>query len=259
MPTKTTALAAVLAVLAAGAGAPLAHGERFFPSCGLSGSLEWEERCAQEHHIAEEEAHAQAAEEAKKAEEAAPPALLEVAVHSHHGSSYSEPGYTVIAIFTSPYAYATFKGGHASGGFRQLPNDEIETDEGELVERSMGWGYRVPWSCKQRGQTIAWTVEAHNTDPPSLVRTGTFVVALSAHWCAAAKHIELVRDAEQRAARRRAEAKEHEEAVKQRAREVARFETNCRAIGGIPVEVETSKGPWVVCHSKTGGIIEVPD
>jgi hypothetical protein len=253
-------LAPLLAILALAAGtlaAPaVAHAESF--NC----SIRLEPFCA-------EDIKKEAEEAAKKAEEQAPATFLDVTVRSHHGSSYSEPGQTRISVTTSPYVVVTMPGAHSNiSGFRQLPEGKVETSGGEPVankepgesgESMSGTAFfALGWSCHFRGQTIHFTVQAQGGTGPPLVHTGTFKVALSARWCAAAKRREREQASRDTRERQKTEAKERKEAAENAQREREHYEVNCRAIGGTPVEISTSEGNRVVCHSKTGGVIPVP-
>ena len=228
------------------------------------------EECAHERQkAAEEQAHAEAnppcslnewrfeAEDctekaALAAEERAPATFLNVTVRSHRGSFYSAPGWTAIVISTSPYARVTVTGDHGARTFRfQHPE-------------AGGWGEPGPevlttyWSCHGRGQTLHFSVQAQGGSGAPLMYSGHFKNTLTARWCAAAKRKERAEGFERRAKVRK-EAAEHARRERERhQREVERFETNCRAIGGTPVEIHTSEGNRIVCHSKTGGVIPVP-
>jgi chemotaxis protein histidine kinase CheA len=212
-----------------------------------------------------------AAEAAKKAEEQAPATLLDVKVRSEHGDSYADPGWTYITIKSTPYVPITFTGDHGMGAshfrlfpgtegivFRQLPGHKIEAN-GNGTAVAGAANIEVEWSCHRRDQTIHFTVQAQGGSGPPLVRTGHFKIAVSGRWCAAAKRREGREDARQRAERHAEERKEAAERAEKHRHEVERYETNCRAIGGIPVEISTSEGNRIVCHSKTGGVIPVPD
>jgi hypothetical protein len=229
------------------------------PPCSV---FEWSvepEHCTTEAAKAAAEA-AKAA--AKKAEEQAPATLLRLAVRSYHGSSYSGPGQTDIAISTTPYARVTVTGDHGVKTFRfqQLVEGQIE-DEESLSGPGPAPGPAINtiyWSCHLRGQTIHYTVKAQGSTGPPLVRTGAFKITLSARWCATAKRREDRQTRRDTRERQKTEAEERKEAAAKHQHEVERYETNCRAIGGTPVEISTSEGNRIVCHSKTGGVIPVP-
>lgn len=281
----TVALLAVLLVLLAVPAMAYAE-EAFFPACIEAPYPvtfpKAPEECAQEHKAAEQKAAEEAAkaaakaaeEAAKAAEEQAPATRLELKAYSRHGDSYAEPGQTNIAVESTPYIRITFTGSHGVGTsrFRLLPGTEgitepietgdvywtypIKASHGVLVPGDAG--INVRWSCQLRGQTIHFTVRAVGGSGPPLVRTGVFKIRLTARWCAAAKRRENSGKARIRAEERQ-EAAEHVRREREKHQhEIERYETNCRAIGGIPVEISTSEGRRIVCHSKTGGVIPVP-
>jgi hypothetical protein len=286
MQTKLTfSLLAVLLTLLALPAITQAE-EAFFPACieapYPSTFPKAPEECAQEHQAAEKKAAEEAvkaAEEAAKiaaktAEEQAPAPVLAVKVFSHHGDSFAEPGVTAISVNSTPYVRVTFRSDHGMGTsrFRLLPGNEgitepIETgavyntypikgDHGVVAGAA---GINMAWSCHLRGQTIHFTVRALGGSGAPLVHTGSFKIGLSARWCAAAKQTENSENARHRAEERKEAAEHVRHEREKRQHEVERFETNCRAIGGIPVEISTSEGRRTVCHSKTGGVIPVPN
>jgi hypothetical protein len=256
----------------------VSRAEGIYPACFPNPpSQEWVERCAAERKSGQEAeqlaaeaaarpAAAAAREAAIAAEKQAPAARLVVRAFSRHGASYAEPGLTAFSITSSLYAHITFRGDHGTGSsrFQFVPATEEEggiTEAGEtgdvfdthLIPRAPAPEAQVNirWSCRLRGQLIHYTVQAQGGSGPPLVSTGVFRIRLTARWCIAAKHRESSEEAHHR-------AEERKEAAEAHRHELERYETNCRAIGGTPVEISTSEGRRVVCHSKTGGVIPVP-
>jgi hypothetical protein len=254
---------------AAEAAAAKAHAEAN-PPCGV---LEWgfePELCtteAAEAVAAAAKAAAKAAQEAAKAQaqaaaEQAPVTFLQVRVRGHHGHFYTGPGYSEILISTTPYARITATGNHAIVGFVGGPtaNEVVAKTlrfrlEGDaLGERGGQETLLVWWSCRHPGETVRYTVTAVGGSGLPLVRAGHFKVPISGRWCATAKRREV-------AERRQVEAEEtaqRQHEYEREVREVEHYEANCRAIGGIPVKISTRQGNRIVCHSKTGGVIPVP-
>jgi len=246
-----TAGLAVLALLTIPA---IAHAEDPFSGCALEEPIV----CAAERKEAAEES-------SKKTEEQAPATLLNVTVRSHHGSFYGDPGHTDITVTTSPYARVTVTVGTGHVRWRQMPNGTIVTPDEERVATpdyegtEPGPGFvAVSWRCRDRGQTVHFSVQAQGGSGPPLMRTGHFKIPLTARWCAAAKHKEQTEIARHHVEERKKAAEHARREREKYQHEVERYETTCRAIGGIPVEIHTSEGNRIVCHSKTGGVITVP-
>ncbi len=200
------------------------------------------------------EAAEQAAARAREAAERAPATRLEVKLRSHHGGFYGEPGHTDIFITATPYAHLAFTADHGLGKkhWRQ-PGGKAGEDEEEANEGEVGH-IIIRWSCRHPGETVHYSVQALGGSGSPLVRREHFKEPLSRQWCAAAKRREQREATEER----QHQAEERREEAAQRRHAVEHFETNCRAIGGTPVEISTSEGRQVVCRSKNGGIIPVP-
>ena len=145
-------------------------------------------------------------------------------------------------------------------------------EEGKSREVPRGATMIVPWSCRGQhiGRTVTFYVTEQGGSGPPLEYVGHFKEGITKQWCSATKR---KREHEESVARTRARARgkrhyierirrEREERERQQAEErfeEHRFETNCRAIGGIPVTVLNSEDRWViVCRSHAGGTIPVP-
>jgi len=225
----------------------------------------------------------------REAEEAAPVTFLNIRAEKHYYqanvANYKEPGETFIAIQTNPFARVIIRDtfdGLISG--RQQPPEkdrvawaellllEPTGEQTEWVNESV-WvatsGLNVPWSCQHPHRIYHYTVEArgmYSGEP--IVRTGQIQLGQrSTQWCAAAKRKEAAATARKRAEDNRhyAERIGHERETRERhAQEQAAteqlFETNCRAIGGTPVRVQSlnTGNEVVVCRSPEGGTLPVP-
>jgi hypothetical protein len=145
-------------------------------------------------------------------------------------------------------------------------------EEGKPREIPRGATMIVPWSCRGQhvGRTITFYISEQGGSGAPLEYVGHFKEGISRKWCSAAKR---KREHQEHVARTRARARakhreierirrEREERERQQAEErfeEHRFESNCRAVGGIPVTVLNSEHRWViVCRSKAGGTIPVP-
>jgi hypothetical protein len=249
----------ILATFVAFASPVAAHAENPFGSCPapprtqleveLNLHSAWEEVCA-------EEATREAAEQA-------PATFLEVKVRSHHGTSYSEPGHTDIAIKATPFARVTFTGDHSTKTMHFRAGVENE------ATGSVPDGVRVLWSCRDPGPTtIHYTVTAQGGSGSPFTHTGDFTIALSARWCAAAKRRERREHAREAIGEAHHRAEERKEAAEQAHREqqaqrheLEQWEANCRKLGGTVIRLHVgSHGAIVpVCRGPNGGTIEAPD
>lgn len=145
-------------------------------------------------------------------------------------------------------------------------------EEGKAREIPRAATMIVPWSCRGQhvGRAITFYITEQGGSGPPLEYVGHFKEGITKQWCSATKR---KREHEESVARTRARARgkrhyierirrEREERERRQAEErfeEHRFETNCRAIGGIPVTVLNSEHRWViVCRSRAGGTIPVP-
>ena len=224
----------------------------------------------------------------REAEENAPVTFLNLRLEKNGlggSASYKEPGETFITIETNPFARVIIHDsidGLISG--RHLPpeSDRVAWAELLLLEptgEQTQWlneslwidtgGLNVPWSCQHRRSVYHYTIEAigmYSGEP--IVRAGQVGLAQrSARWCAAAKRKEAAENGRKRAEENRhyAERIRHEREGRERhaQEEAAReqlFETNCRAIGGTPVRVQSVQtgNEIIVCRSPGGGTLPVP-
>jgi hypothetical protein len=183
---------------------------------------------------------------AMAAEEGAPAPSLEVTTRSHYEPEIpSEPGKTELDI-RATFGWDVKVTVRAHGAIVLSEDSPIE----EADEFNSGPGVLhvsfVGWSCKQPGTVYSYeaTATPEFSEEPPLTKTGSFVGA-SRRQC----------DEAPRLARR----KHLEEVRRQRDEELAsqrRFEANCRTVGGKPVVLQTRQGPYMVCRSQTGGIVE---
>jgi hypothetical protein len=143
-------------------------------------------------------------------------------------------------------------------------DDPPSLEAGEPVK---GAEVVIFWSCTKRiGQTISYTVTAQRGIGLPTTYTGRYKNAVTHKWCRVAKRKEERQRRHERARARkkreehqRHEREKHEREIAAHRAEEERFERTCRAIGGIPVTVQSREGSWViVCRSKTGGLLEVP-
>jgi hypothetical protein len=201
----------------------------------------------------------------RETEEKAPATSLSITVRSHHGGSYANPGHTSFAISGTPGAQITFSANHNvhSHEWRQPlelaksgEEEEFNFEEEEEPQRIKH--FEVRWSCRHPNLTVQYFVAAVGGSGPYLERTGHFHESLSPRWCHTARLREEAANARRFAAEIRAQERHEQGEAEAQRRRISRFEENCRKIGGTPVEISTSRGPEIVCHSKNGGIIPVP-
>lgn len=191
---------------------------------------------------------------AEAAEEGASLPVLEVMTRPHYEPEFpSQPGRTEVNI-RATFGWdvqITVRAHGATVLAEESPIDEEEFDDspGEL-HTSL-----VRWSCKQPGTVYSYVVTAtpnymfepvvESGEQSPLTKSGTFVGA-SRQQCEQAPRIAR---REHRAEVRR----QREQALASR----RLYEANCRAVGGKPAIVQTDQGPYLVCRSQTGGIVEV--
>jgi hypothetical protein len=191
------------------------------------------------------EAQAKKAAEAKAKEvaEQASITFLWVKTVSHRLGSTATPGATEIEVGTNQYANVTV------------------TIEGH------GWTRRYRASAKARDVTFNWSCQHTGTrhyivtavggSGPSLRRSGQFGT-VSSRWCAETRRYEAEANRQTREEKQHAVEGEQHQAEEKHRREVERFETNCRKLGGTPIELQTSEGSEIYCRGKNGGVIQVP-
>ena len=178
------------------------------------------------------------ADHAKSAGEQAPVSKLKVKVTSHHGSSYGRPGYTGLVISTSAFANVVLTVDHGVGTKRwqQPANGRRQVN--------------ISWSCRQPGLTYHYAIKARGDSGGSLARSGKFESNVTAEWCRDARVREIAAEHAKKERKRRQEREP-----------IERYERQCRAIGGIPVKIESTfpvVGGYHRCRSQTGGLIPVP-
>ncbi len=180
---------------------------------------------------------------AKAAAHKRPVKHLSVSAVGHPGHSRNNPGYTNLNLNTSPYAHITIK----------LSRYGHMTEHLEWGERSKEVAMVIPWSCKSPGGTYYYTVTAKSNVGKALTRRGHFS-PVSVGRC-------HEYEAKEREARERHEheviAGYEQEAREERERR-ERYETNCRKLGGEPVELNVSGEYRIYCKAPGGGTIPVP-
>jgi hypothetical protein len=179
-------------------------------------------------------------------EEGAPSPSLEVTTRSHYEPEIpSEPGKTELDI-QATFGWDVKVTVRAHGAIVLSEESPIE----EADEFNSGPGVLhvsfVSWSCKQPETVYSYEVTAtpEFSEETPLTRSGSFVGA-SRRQCHEAPRLAL--------------RKHREEVRRRRDEELARrwrFEANCRTVGGKPVILQTRQGPYMVCRSQTGGIVE---
>ncbi len=167
----------------------------------------------------------------------------------HSGAFLRYPGFTALEINGEPYWHQT-----AVVRVKGKAIRPIEPDKGSTADEWVEYA----WSCKRPGIVYAWVVTVTGPTGQTETESGHFTGA-SLWWC---KHgWRAASQAEIRKLDHQSEREERERETRERreVEAVERYERNCRAIGGEVGHIETSAGSQVVCHSKTGGIIPVPN
>jgi hypothetical protein len=194
-----------------------------------------------------------AGEEREAAEnEPKPVSTLKAIVTAHHGRTYANPGYTSIKLLAEPEAaYMTFT--------TTKTIKWLTSETSNVVEQ--------PWTCELPKESFNYVATARASVGATVTIHGYFRAMLSAHWCAAAKKREAQQQAHERHEDERLYAEEvaqHEReerrATEQQQQEQARWESNCRKLGGtvvqLPVGDAGAEAPF--CRGQDGGIITVP-
>jgi hypothetical protein len=203
-----------------------------------------------------------------------PVTFLRATAVSHHGTSYRHPGATVVTISSNLWAEVTATFARTDFPFPETTKWKLGQPDQEILEiedHGTEQAWEFVWNCHSPRAQYSFAITVHGENEgiiesgPGLTASGHIVAGLSAKWCKFAKEREAVtkkRETQAKERRFRQEVKEQVErerhtAERERA-ELERFVTNCRAIGGIPVGIDTSRGPETVCRSQGGGIISVP-
>lgn len=122
--------------------------------------------------------------------------------------------------------------------------EQIAPGPTETAEALVFWS-----SCATPNTVFTYTVTAESYGEVETT-TGTFPGATERQCDQARRTYAHDRVEEIRRAQAKTRREHHEEIIRLR-----RFEENCRTVGGIPVTIQTKRGPYRVCRSKTGGIV----
>jgi pyruvate/2-oxoglutarate dehydrogenase complex dihydrolipoamide acyltransferase (E2) component len=192
------------------------------------------------------QAAAAAAQAAKlKAARAKPVTRLAVSAVAHAGPTLAHPGYTSLAVTTSPFAFVTVT----------LARDGSKTLHREWGEQPSAIAASVAWSCQHPGGTYRYTVTAWTGVGRKLTRTGRFA-PISAARCRVLARQESDTGKRQQAQARIRAAREYEEEIERRAHaaheQQEREEAVCREAGGTPTIVIGAEGATWVCEGPGG-------
>jgi len=195
------------------------------------------------------EAAVAAAQAAKlKAARAKPVTRLAVSAVAHAGPSLEHPGYTSLAVTTSPYAFVTIT----------LARNGRKTLRREWGEQPSAVAANVAWSCQHPGGAYRYTVTAWTDVGRKLTRTGRFV-PVSAARCRVLERQERDTGRRQQAQARIREAHEYEEEIERREHvaheQQQQQEAVCRQEGGTPTIVIGAEGATWVCEAPGGGTL----
>jgi hypothetical protein len=197
--------------------------------------------------VAVEEQQIRAEEAALAAQRAAahkrPVRHLSVKPVTHTGHSSTDPGYTDLDITTSPYAHVVVK----------LSRYGHSTEHFEWGSHSTEVAEVIRWSCKSPGGTYRYVITARSNVGPTLTRHGHFA-PVSVTTC----HQYEQKEAEARASHEREAIAGYEQEVREERERRERYETNCRKLGGEPVELQVGSEYRIYCRAPGGGTIPVP-
>jgi hypothetical protein len=190
---------------------------------------------------------------------AEPVQTLQAIVTAHHGRTYKHPGYTTIALVSTPDA-----------AYMTATEPATHTKLKWLTEETAGNTVTQPWECSHPNQRFVYTLTARANVGATVTTTTRFQAQLTARWCARAKNAERLAEArhakaeaerEQRVLREAKALEERERAERvQPQRELEQWEANCRRAGGHIVQqhVGDAGATAPYCYSSTGVPINVP-
>jgi hypothetical protein len=180
---------------------------------------------------------------AKAAAHKRPVKHLTVRAVAHSGHSKNAPGYTNLDLNTSPYTHITIR----------LARYGHVTEHLEWGGSSMAVAMVIPWSCKSPGSTYSYTVTAKSNVGRAITRRGHFT-PVSVSRCHEYEAQE--REAQERHEHEVIAGYEREAREERERRE--RYESNCRKLGGEPVELNVGGEYRIYCKAPGGGTIPVP-
>jgi hypothetical protein len=188
------------------------------------------------------------------------PRLTGLTVHAqrHAGTTSRYPGYTNLAIKTTPYARVTIRFTH-QGRTGTVVQDWGSNTAGQFL---------IKWTCAHPGGVYSYTVAAADAEGDHRSVSGSFV-SMSVARCTAMKAAERAaalaaaqakRRAAQAAARAqlRAEQEAERQAQEQQTLAYERFVGNCEALGGTPVSLDVEGTSQAYCRAPYGGYLNVP-
>lgn len=195
------------------------------------------------------EAAAAAAQAAKlKTARAKPVTRLLVSAVAHAGPSLVHPGYTSLAVTTSPYAFVTVT----------LARNGRKTLHREWGEQPSAVAANIAWSCLHPGGAYRFTVTAWTDVGRKLTRSGSFA-PVSAARCRVLERQEQDTGKRQQAQARIRQAREYEEEIERREHaahaQQEQQEAVCRQEGGTPTIVIGAEGATWVCEAPGGGTL----
>ncbi len=177
---------------------------------------------------------------------------------SRRGRTSASPGHSVVHVSTTPFARVRYE--LARQGRRAALYSQADREGRSSLP--------LAWSCTRPGGRYDVTVVASDQygsrrsvglrfAPVSEARCkGMARAEARARRIRAARRAARQRAADRRYAREQAAIERAER--RSQARRMSRFRSNCRAIGGSPVTIQTGDGPYTVCRSPIGGILTVP-
>ena len=168
---------------------------------------------------------------------------LSVSAVAHHRHSRNDPGYTNLDLNTSPYAHILIK----------LSRYGHITEHLEWGGSTKAVAMVVPWSCKSPGGTYSYTITAKSNVGRTWTRRGQFS-PVSVSRC----HEYEAKEQEARERHDREVLAGYEQEAREERERRERYETNCRKLGGEPVELNVGGEYRIYCRAPGGGTIPVP-
>jgi hypothetical protein len=168
---------------------------------------------------------------------------LSVSAVAHARHSRNDPGYTNLSLNTSPYAHIVIK----------LSRYGHITQHLEWGGSAKAVAVVIPWSCNSPGGTYRYTITAKSNVGRVWIRRGAFS-PVSVGRC----HEYEAQEREAREQHEREVIAGYEREAREERERRERYETNCRKLGGEPVELNVGGEYRIYCRAPGGGTIPVP-
>ena len=173
---------------------------------------------------------------------------LRVRSASHRGANYNYPGYSLLKVLSTPYTKirVAYSVGRHTTIRTMYMGDNSEAD------------LRVNWRCARPAARIPYTVTVSDDQGHRLTRHAV-AHGVTASTCSRLHATMVAAQQARLRAQWLAWLRQQQQLAAQQRREINRFKTNCRAIGGTPKLLTNSDGSqsWY-CVAPYGGLLNPP-